>query len=61
MSAEKSNDNINPVSSLETFKPANQMSGDEMYQAALRLPNDHPYKAYLEDEMRNCTGAPWRS
>ena len=32
------------------------MSGDERYQVALNLPNNHPYKAYLEDEMRKLYG-----
>ena len=56
MTAGKSNNKINPESLLEKCKPASEMSGDEMYQVALNLPNDHPYKAYLEDEMRKLYG-----
>ena len=52
MTAEKSNNNDKPASPAEKFKAADEMSGDEMYAAALELPNDDPRKAYLENEMR---------
>lgn len=56
MSAEIFNNNGKPTWSAEKFKPASEMSGDEMYQVALNLPNNHPYKTYLEDEMRKLYG-----
>jgi hypothetical protein len=37
---------------MENFKRANEMSGDEMYAVALKLPINHPHKAYLECELR---------
>ena len=57
MAAKKSNNNDKPASAMEKFKPANEMSGDEMYAVALKLPNDHPYKAYLECELRKLYSA----
>jgi hypothetical protein len=54
MTSEKSNNNHKPASPAE---PADEMSGDEMYAAAIELPYDDPRKAYLEDQMRKLYGS----
>jgi hypothetical protein len=54
MTSEKSNNNHKPASPAE---PADKMSGDEMYAAAIELPYDDPRKAYLEDQMRKLYGS----
>jgi hypothetical protein len=51
MTSEKSNKAASPA------EPADEMSGDEMYAAAIELPYDDPRKAYLEHQMRKLYGS----